>query len=339
MKINTFNSINNLPVTEFRTTFKMPSPGVKITPDHRILAIGSCFVTEMATRLTQRKFLVDQNPFGILFNPHSISTCLTYLVSGARVPDSCFVQHDERWHSLLHHGSFSRRTKKSLMDEINQVVEQSHAFLNQTDVVILTLGSAHLYRHKSTDILVANCHKIPNQLFEKTLLRLDKIITELSLAMHKIRAIRPSVHFILSVSPVRYLKDGVIENQRSKARLLLACEQLVQSIPNCDYFPAYELLVDDLRDYRFYAGDMIHPNQVAIDYIWDLFCTSYFSDQAQELSRQMEVLIRLMGHRPLRSDPISWEKYATKIRTTIQQLKEKFPDRDYQVELDQMNQN
>ena len=319
-------------MSEFRTIFDLPESSIEITPNSRLLALGSCFAEEIGLRLSDRKFHVDLNPFGILFNPVSIAKALEYIGVGRSIDDAAMIRHDGLWHSLLHHGSFSHRERDQAWGCIEERIQYAHRALSTTNTIILTLGSSHAYRHLATKLVVANCHKIPNNQFKKIMLDLDFMVDELRKSIELLSHHNPKIKFLVSVSPVRYWRDGAIENQRSKARLIMCCEQLCDYFQNVEYFPAYELVIDDLRDYRFYSKDLVHPNAIAIDYVWEHFTECCFSDEALNYTKEIESFSKLMAHVPIHPDSDLEKDRIQRLQEMIHVLEEKYPDRDFSQE-------
>ncbi len=278
----------------FRTEINC-SPGQSIELHHKILTLGSCFADQFGSWLQTNKFQVLSNPFGTTYNPISIHTLLTTALDHT-LEQELFLERDGYWFHHHYHSQFTDRTKEGLSVKINKQQQTVKEFLHQTDVVILTYGTAWVYQLKSNQQLVANCHKVPGTRFEKKLLSVNEIMDSFQQVMVKLRAIRPTVRILLTVSPVRHLKDTLELNSVSKSVLRLACHQLQQA--GVEYFPAYELLLDDLRDYRFYDRDMIHPSAEARDYINKKFSDRYFTEGTKKLISTLNEVQRALAHKP-----------------------------------------
>lgn len=278
----------------FRTEINC-SPGQSIELQHKILTLGSCFADQFGSWLQTNKFQVLTNPFGTVYNPISIHTLLTSALD-LTLEQELFLERDGYWFHHHYHSLFTDRTKESLGVKINQQQQKVKEFLYQTDVVILTYGTAWVYQLKSNQKRVSNCHKVPGSSFEKKLLSVDEIVDSFQRLVLKVRAIKPTVRILLTVSPVRHLKDTLELNSVSKSVLRLACHHLRQ--PGVEYFPAYELLLDDLRDYRFYDRDMIHPSAEARDYINNKFSDRYFSEATKKLIGMLNEVHRALAHKP-----------------------------------------
>jgi hypothetical protein len=281
----------------FRKKVTIPSSVLTIERNNFTLLIGSCFSENIGHKLNLYRFNSAINPHGVVFNPISIVDVLNHL-SEDKVIDMYY--HNNLWHSWEHNSTFSNPDKHALrntiQDEINTVRNQ----LNLQTTIILTLGSAWAYRHKVTGKIVANCHKVPQNQFEKICLQSETCIEQLQQAIHKFH---PSVNWIFTISPVRHWKDGVRENNLSKGILHQIVDELIKQ-PNVHYFPAYELVIDELRDYRFYEKDMLHPNELAIDYVWQQFEATYFSEQTRQVNTEITSIITGLTHRPFHPDSI-----------------------------------
>lgn len=269
-----------------------PSP-VKITHQDTILTIGSCFATELYAHLTQAKFECACNPNGILFNPMSISKALNSYLNKTLIKSDELILHDGIYCSLDH--QYAELDEKDvLIETINSNTENYHDYLKITKFLIITFGSAFVYRHIKTNQIVANCHKLPQQEFKKELVSVENIVTEYKLLFEKLKKFNPNLNIILTVSPVKHLRDGIVENNLSKSILIQSVHQLTKN-----YFPAYELVTDDLRDYRFYKEDMAHPNNQAIDYVWKKFSDTYFTPETKNLNEKIKEINQAISHRPL----------------------------------------
>lgn len=313
----------------FRTSFNInPSP-FQIGHDDKILSLGSCFAQNMGQRLEKLKFNIQNNPFGIIYNPKSIASSLERLQNKSPFSKEDLFFHNECWHSWAHHGSFSNPELSLALDKINNRQQQVP---HQIDTLIITFGSAYAYRLKATGQIVANCHKIPNKQFDKIRLSANEIAETLLEQIHTIQSQQTNLKTILTVSPVRHIKDGILDNQRSKAILLLACEQIEQQLPNSYYFPSYEIMMDDLRDYRFYASDMLHPNQQAQDYIWEKFSDTFFTSKTKQTINAIEKLNQSIEHRPLYPETKAHQKFLNQLLNKIEALGQQYPKFDFSKE-------
>lgn len=272
---------------------------VRLTYRDSILFIGSCFADEMGRRCTERYFDTRVNPFGVLFNPCSISDCLGLLEGyGINAEQCSFIPDDVietvgGFCSFHHHGSMARPTAQEFLDNANKVLADASDFYYRKGWVVVTLGTAFIYTDKDSGNVVANCHKLPADRFERTMISADQVYDALSQYV----AARPNRQWIFTVSPVRHLADGLHANTLSKATLHLGIEKLVSRYPNAHYFPAYEILMDELRDYRFYADDMMHPSAQAADYIFERFMDFALADSDRPLLKEADKVRGMMQHR------------------------------------------
>ena len=298
-----------------------PSPK-KIAYNDKILLLGSCFADNIGTKFGENYFQTTVNPYGTLYNPASIAKAISGIGNG--VSDIGFVEHNGLWHSLLHHGSFSRADKEDLVRACEQSRVQLREALQQASIMIITFGTAWVYEYE--DKVVANCHKLPANRFVRRRMTVDEIVE----IWQPILAAMPDKHWIFTVSPIRHVKDGLHENQISKAILLqavdrLTAKQLDSPIGGLSYFPSYEIMLDELRDYRFYAEDMVHPSAVAVDYIWQRFVDTYMTADTQNEMRTLHQLWRDRHHRFLHPDSPDAQQFAAHIKTRLQQLQPRYP--------------
>ena len=273
----------------------------RLTYKDSLLFIGSCFADEMGRRCRDRYFDAMVNPFGVLFNPCSISDCLGLLEGyGINAEQCSFIPDDVietsgGFVSFHHHGSFCRPTAQEFLDNANRELAKSSEFYYREGWVVVTLGTAFIYTDKESGMVVSNCHKLPSSRFERTMIDADQVYEALSQYV----AARSARQWIFTVSPVRHLADGLHANQLSKATLLMGVQRLVDRFPNAHYFPAYEIMLDELRDYRFYADDMMHPSPLAADYVFERFMDFALSDSDRPLLAEAEKVYGMMEHRIL----------------------------------------
>ena len=281
---------------KFRTEIPIPKFPFQITYQDIILLLGSCFSDNIGTFLSNNRFQVFSNPFGTLFNPVSIANALKMTIDPALFTDQYRYFYDDRWVSFAHHGSFSHTDENQFLKQINQQFRDTNRVLKKADFLFITFGTAYCYRFLERDLIVANCHKIPNLYFEKFRLNIDEIVHIYAEIMQMLQQVNPSLKIIFTVSPVRHLGDGFHENQLSKSILHLAIEQLINE-RTVFYFPAYEILMDDLRDYRFYAKDLCHPSESAVHYIEEIFAEAFFSQTTKEQQKEIEKEFKFLNHR------------------------------------------
>jgi len=284
---------------KFRTELPALKYPFQISYQDPILLLGSCFSDHIGTFLTKNRFFVHSNPFGTLFNPVSIANALKMTMEPELFSEEYRYFFDNRWVSFAHHGSFAHSDEKQFIAQINKQWNDTQAFLKQTHFLFITFGTAYCYRFLERDLIVANCHKIPNTQFEKNRLKIDEIVQIYKDLVQKMQQLNPAMKIIFTVSPVRHLGDGFHENQLSKSILHLTIEQLTDD-ETVFYFPAYEILMDDLRDYRFYAEDLCHPGENAVRYIEEIFADTFFSETTKEKQKEIEQENKFLNHRQLK---------------------------------------
>ena len=320
-------------MNHFRTILPAQRAPFSIGHSDRLLLIGSCFTENIGARLHSGKFPVYINPFGIVYNPVSMTRCLNHLLlDNQQFEENNLFEHAGLWHSWEHHGHFSRPDRAEALAGINTALKTAAAHLKKTNRLLLTLGTADVFRLRSTGQVVANNHKMPAALFEQGRISVAETAERITAVLEKIKLQNPDLQVIMTVSPVRHIRNGLVENQRSKATLLLACEQICQALPYAHYFPAYELLLDDLRDYRFYANDMLHPSEVAADYIWQFFGDTFFSEETRRLYTRVEKITAAMRHRPFHPETPEHRAFARAQLVAIEQLSEEHPELDFSME-------
>ncbi len=320
-------------MTAFRTVLTIPRAPFEITHSDPLLCIGSCFAGHMAAHLTQSKFRVLLNPTGIVYNPLSVARCLELVLSGRPFESTDLFEQDGLWHSFDHHGSFSDADPDTALLRINTVLFAARQYLESATRVILTLGSAHVFTWLHTGQTVANCHKLPGQQFSRRRLTVAEAVDALVPVIRQLRSCPGKPEIIVTVSPVRYLRDGHVENQRSKATLLLALDALQAQFDFMHYFPAYELVLDDLRDYRFCEADMSHPNELAIRYIWDHFRQVYFDEATRHIADKAERIAAALSHRPLHPGTEAHRRFARIQIEKIEALLREYPGLDFSTEI------
>lgn len=289
------------------------------------MLIGSCFTEYVGQKLQELYFPVRINPAGILYNPGSIAVCLENILTGKVYEDKDLFQHQGVWHSPDHHSRFSDPDKHRCLEKINRSLQDTVESSGDLKFLVLTLGTAWVYEWQDTGAIAANNHKLPASQFNRRLMDSDEIQQQLGNVLKKMTKRVPGLKVILTVSPVRHLKDGAVENNVSKASLLLAVHRLVKKYANITYFPSYELALDDLRDYRYYADDLVHPNNQMIDYIWEKFSDTYFSRETLEMIGEFTAYNKLRSHRPLIAGSEESAKLSKKIEQKKEELSKKYP--------------
>jgi len=285
----------------------------------------------MAGKLDYYKFRNSLNPFGTLFHPKAISNLIVRAIEGREFVKDEFVFHQEQWHSFEVHSKMSRAKVEDLITDLNRELVRMKEFLTRASHLVITLGTAWGYERKDNGSWVANCHKVPQKEFNKTLSSPEEIQQSLTLALSAVYDLNPGIALIMTVSPVRHIKDGFVENQRSKAHLLVALHRVLQQFSDREsyYFPAYELMMDELRDYRFYEADMLHPNTLAIDYIWEKFSSGCIDRNDYTTMSSVEEIQKGLTHRAFNPSSKAHGAFLEELQKKIAALKHKYPFMDF----------
>ncbi len=309
-------------MSEFRTIVDIPSFEWKVDYKSKIMLLGSCFAENTGVKLKRLKFNVDMNPFGIVYNPVSVKNSLDILLGQQTFSGDDLFEHNGQWNSWLHHSRFSSVDKNEAINTINKQIAESANFLKEADSLFITFGTAWVYELKKTGLVVSNCHKVPASEFRRFRLTPDEIVNDYTRLLEQLREINPRLKVVFTVSPIRHWKDGAVENQLSKATLLLSIDRLVQHFgkDKMAYFPAYELVMDDLRDYRYYDEDMLHPNNVAVKYIWQKFCKSLMAEKEYVIIDNIEKIIRAVAHRPMNKQTPEYHKFLKQQLKLVEEL-------------------
>lgn len=315
----------------FRTALN-PTGGESIDYSTRVLTLGSCFSEHMGEYLHANKFNSLINPFGIVYNPLSIGNSIERLLDKKLFNENDLFEHEGVWNSFSHHSRYSGTDKSSVLENINSKLLAGSNFLQQADVMLLTFGTAWVYEFKKSGEVVSNCHKVPAKEFRRYRLTVQKIVAYYKLIIEKLRNQNSNLKLIITVSPVRHLKDGFHENQLSKAVLLLAVEELTEVFEQVYYFPSYELMMDDLRDYRFYNDDMLHPSPLAVSYIWEKFKQAWINPAYEPVMKQIKKIEQASKHRPFQVESESHQKFLRNQLQAINKLKADYPHLDFDKE-------
>tara|TARA_B100000809_G_scaffold266826_1_gene331956 strand:- start:820 stop:1785 length:966 start_codon:yes stop_codon:yes gene_type:complete len=307
--------------SEFSISYKNPT-----------FLIGSCFTEHIGDKLLENKFDAFTNPTGIIFNPISVINALKSVFDQKEYLQENLSVHNEKWISFQHHGSFSSFDKAECLTQINQSIESAHQHIKKSKTIFITFGSAWVYEYENFGV-VANCHKIPNKQFIKRLLSVKEILT----AFNQIKDDLKDFNVVFTVSPVRHVKDGLRENSLSKATLLLAINNLVEQHPNYHYFPAYELVIDELRDYRFYKDDLVHPTNLAVNYVWEKFVDCYFDDDTQGLIDAIQKIKLAANHKPFNFESKEHQLFIVKQISLMNDLSKKHDFLDFKAEVEQIS--
>lgn len=313
---------------KLQTQIPLKKSGNPIDYQSKLLLMGSCFVENMGTKFGYYQFQSTLNPFGILFHPLAIENLMTRAVQENWYrPEEIFEQNG-RWLCFDTHSNLAANSEKELLQNLNAALRECHIGIEKASDIIITLGTAWVYRHNSTGKIVANCHKVPQKEFTKELLTVEQIQSNLERLITKIHSINQKATIILTVSPVRHLRDGFVENQQSKSHLISAVHGVLKTsnlqLPT-SYFESYEIMMDELRDYRFYGKDLVHPNELAIDYIWERFKSVWISEESYQVMEEVETVQRGLEHRPFNSESEAHQKFTASLQSKITYLKERYP--------------
>ncbi len=295
-----------------------------INYDSKVVLLGSCFVENIGTKLDYLKFESLLNPAGILFLPISIKSFISRVVENDSYKKTDLFFWNDRWACFEVHSSLSNASQEQLLSNLNDIIKETRRQLNEATHLIITLGTAWGFQLLETGHWVANCHKVPQNKFVKKLMPVDEIRNSLTAIISQIRRLNSEVEIIWSVSPVRHLKNGFVDNQRSKAHLITAVHQVTES-SNSHYFPSYELMMDELRDYRFYDKDMIHPSSLAVEYIWEKFKESWVAQEAYPLIEEVAGIQKALAHKPFDEQSQGHKKFKEALKERILNLRKKYP--------------
>jgi len=291
----------------------------------KIMLFGSCFSENIGETFKYYKFQTTVNPFGILFHPLAVENLITKAINKDYYSKEDLEFHNEQWCCLEAHSKLSTTSSAALLEVLNRQIEKAHNDLLNASHIIITLGTSWVYRHIASDKIVANCHKIPQKQFLKELLSVAQITESLEAIISLVKSVNPNITFLFTVSPVRHIKDGFIENTRSKSHLLAAIHQVIEPRAQLYYFPSYEIMMDELRDYRFYNSDMLHPNEVAINYIWEKFKTVWLTDDALKVLETVAAIQAKKAHRPFNPNSEAHQAFLSKLHLEIENLHKQFP--------------
>ena len=309
----------------FRTEIDMKKATSPIGYEKPVVMLGSCFTDNTGSYLKRYLFPVSVNPFGVIYNPMSISNSIGALIGKKDYLEEDLRFHDGLWFSFDHYTKFSDPDKNRALEKINDEFLKAKKLFSQCGHLILTFGSAYVYEHKEMKKIVNNCHKLPASQFTRRLLTVDEIVQHYQALVDHIRSINTEIKIILTVSPVRHVMDGLTGNQRSKATLLLSAGELEKLYPDtCYYFPSYEIMMDDLRDYRFYNADLLHPNAQAIEYIWNHFMENCIKEDAANIINRLDPLLKALHHRPLHTKTEQYKKFREQVEEKTRKLKKEF---------------
>jgi hypothetical protein len=319
---------------DLRTTFKIDPSAEKISYDDKVMFIGSCFASSVGSQMETGHMPVMINPAGAVFNPVSVCNTLDCITKEKEFLIDDLHFYDGTWLSFYHYTDFSSSDPSKVLEKINSRTKKAFGFLKQSNFLFVTLGTARVYKLKKSGIIVSNCHKIPAEQFESKLLTVEEIVTVWVNQLNKLHSLFPQLQVVFTISPVRHWKDGAHGNQISKSILFVAVEELLKLIPALQYFPAYELVMDDLRDYRFYDDDMLHPSSSAINYIWEAFEECYFDRNTINTWKEVSKISKAFNHRFNTDSDAKRNYFADKMLRQISDLKIKVPAIDLSREED-----
>ena len=309
---------------DFRTIVPISKTTKSITYYTPIVSLGSCFAVNMAQKFAYYKFPITVNPFGVLFHPLAIENILQHTIENSPYTAEDFFLHNELWHSFDFHSDMSQSSLKEAIQQANSQQIQLQQALQEASFCFITLGTAWVYIYNSSDTIVANCHKLPSQHFSKRLLSVEEITESLSHITALLKQFNPSITVVFTISPVRHIKDGFFENQVSKSQLFSALYPLITDNKSL-YFPAYELLVDDLRDYRFSANDMVNPSEMSINYIWERLVATYIETATQADMKQVDSIQKGLSHRPFNPETESHQQFLAQLQQKMEAFTMKYP--------------
>jgi hypothetical protein len=311
---------------QFRTQIPIPTSTHPIDYYSKIISLGSCFAVNISEKLDYFKYQNSCNPFGILFHPLAIEKLIVFATEKKIFTEADIFFYNERWHCYDAHSDLSNGDPIKLLNDLNTIIKSIREQLIEATHIIITYGTAWVYQNIESMSIVANCHKVPQKQFEKKLLSIDIIQNSIQNTLYLVQTLNPEVKVVFTVSPVRHIKDGFVENQQSKAHLISALHQVllqpVSALPlsSRGLFPSYEIMMDELRDYRFYAEDMLHPNQVAIDYIWKRFKETNISETAFATMEEVQNIQKSLSHKPFNPNSESHQKFEAKLKDKITAL-------------------
>lgn len=324
-------------MSAFRTTFQIEPLSSRVSYQESIFFIGSCFTEHIGQKLIDLKYKVLQNPFGILYNPVSILNTIERIEKNIAFSEEDLVERDGLYHSFHHHGRFSDTNKERSLKKINAELDCASHALKDVRWLVITWGTSSVFQLTESSEVVANCHKFPADHFQRKQLSLAEIVDSYRDLLDRLKKTHPELQVIFTVSPVRHWKDGAVQNQRNKARLILAAEQLSSEFSQVHYFPSYELQMDDLRDYRFYKKDMLHPSDEAIDYIWNAFSDYSLDSQEKSLRQKVSKIKQGLNHRPLYKRRKEHSLFLENLLTQIKEVEATSDSIDFSNEKEKIN--
>ena len=319
---------------QFTTKIPIQKSSFPIDYDSKIMLLGSCFAENMCEKFDYFKFQTAVNPFGIIFNPVSLEKLIRRSVEKRKFTENDIFFHNDLWHCFEVHSELSNSDKDAFLESLNDLIRSTNKHLSDSTHIIITLGTSWVYRNIASNEIVANCHKVTQKEFTKELLSIQQIEESIESIISLVHSVNSNCKFIFTVSPVRHIKDGFVENTLSKAHLIAAIHSVLNrkfstslelTTQNNIYFPAYEIMMDELRDYRFYAEDMLHPSQTAVDYIWIQFFENYISESQFGLMNDICSIQKGLKHRPFNPKTESHQKFIADLKTKMTTIEKKLP--------------
>ena len=318
---------------KFRTTVEIPAPGISMEYTDKSLWVGSCFAGTIGQMMKDYKFPVIVNPFGTLFNPLSVAGNLLRLISRKEYDTNDLFNYQHTWFSFDHYTGFSNPDRDACLRAVNTAFNAASAWLRHSKFLLLTFGTAVTFKQKKTGKVVANCHKMPSSEFNRHMAEPDEIIDLFNETIDQLRKVNPGIHIVFTVSPVRHWSDGAVSNQLSKSVLHYAIHRILKTHSNTSYFPAYEIFMDELRDYRFYASDLLHPSDSGTDYIWERFTDTYVDKASGKIMTGVSAILKAAGHRPFNTETTNHKKFVERTLLQISQLTSSYPFLDFSKEI------
>ncbi len=308
-----------------RTVVDIPQLTPKITYGSRIMFLGSCFSEEIGSKFEQYLFDTDVNPFGIIYNPASVYNSLKILLDNRLFTERDLFRRGQTWLSFSHHSRFSGTSSTEILEKINTRISASRQMLEKADYLFITFGTAWVYILNETGQIVSNCHKLPQKLFTRRMLEIDEIVEMYQTLIPGLWKFNPNLNIVFTISPVRHWKDGAVGNHYSKSVLMVAIQKIINLFPEVKYFPSYEIIMDELRDYRFYDQDMLHISPQGVDYIWLRFSDAFFDETTSKTMSEVEKVVKASQHRPQNKDTDEYRKFLASTIEKIMIIKKHHP--------------
>lgn len=318
----------------FTTPVCIPKSPDPVLYGQQLFLMGSCFAENIGERLLRNKFRTEVNPFGILYNPFSVAGSLERLTEARAFTKEELFVYDGIWHSFSHHSRFSSSDVSECLEKINERFFPAVRALDRTDWLLITWGTAFVYSIRESGRIVSNCHKLPEKFFDRRLLSAEEITVRWTALLNRLQEKYPRLRIVITVSPIRHLRDGAPANQVSKGTLLTAAWQLSRQFPCVRYFPSYEIMMDELRDYRFYAADMVHPSETAIEYIWERFTDTFFPPETRNIMKEWNALSKALQHKPLNPESSAYKDFVMQNLFKLEEMRRKYPFFEVEKEIE-----